>query len=78
VETFVVRVWTPAQPERGSPQLRGLVEHVRAGEPRSFDGGRELLSILETVVHERRRTKGEAISTTQGRVPPAAEPAEPH
>lgn len=51
METFVIRVWTPAEPEHdGASGLRGLVEHVRLGERRPFDGGTELLAFLETAV----------------------------
>lgn len=48
METFVIRVWTPAEPERtGEPILCGLVEHVRDGKRRPFEGGRALLEFLE-------------------------------
>jgi len=47
----VIRVWTPAEPEREGPAaLRGLVEHVRLGEQRPFDGGPELIAFLEASV----------------------------
>lgn len=48
METFVIRVWTPAEPEHsGGPTLCGLVEHIRDGERRPFEGGRALLEYLE-------------------------------
>jgi hypothetical protein len=51
VETFVVRVWTPAESEGTGPRgLRGLVERVRAGERRPFDGEEELLAVLRSAV----------------------------
>lgn len=51
METFVVRVWTPAEPEHEDAQpLRGLVEHVRLGEQRRFDGAADLLAFLEAAV----------------------------
>lgn len=51
METFVVRVWMPAEPERdGSQRLRGLLEHVCSGERRPFDGSRELIAHLEAAV----------------------------
>jgi hypothetical protein len=59
METFVVRVWTPAEPEgEGTRPLRGLLERVRDGERVRFDGGLELIRQLEAAVaastHERR------------------------
>lgn len=51
METFVIRVWTPGEPEvDGSHALHGLVEHVRAGKRHAFDGGSELLAFLERTV----------------------------
>src|SRR6185437_3647788 len=51
VETFVIRLWRPAEPEHdGAGRLRGVVECVRLGEHRPFDGGAELLAFLETAV----------------------------
>lgn len=48
METFVIRVWTPAEPERaGEPTLCGLVEHIRDGERRPFEGGSALLAYLQ-------------------------------
>ncbi len=54
-----MRVWTPAEPEgEGAQPLRGLLERVRDGERRRFDGGLELIEQLESAVsastHERR------------------------
>jgi hypothetical protein len=49
VETFVVRIWTPAD-EVDDPQrfrLRGRIEHVHSGEQTAFRGAGELLAILE-------------------------------
>jgi hypothetical protein len=49
VETFVIRIWKPAEtvddPERFG--LRGRVEHVHSGEHRSFRAVWELLAFLE-------------------------------
>lgn len=49
VETFVIRIWTPAErdddPERY--RLRGLVEHVGSGERDAFRGAGELLAFLD-------------------------------
>jgi hypothetical protein len=50
VETFVIRIWTPAERD-DDPQryrLRGLVEHIGSGERDAFRGAGELLAFLET------------------------------
>jgi len=50
METFVLRVWTPALSENDAepPRLRGLVEHMRFGEQRvqAFDSVEQLLTLL--------------------------------
>jgi hypothetical protein len=54
VETFVVRIWTPAPADPGADgerfPLRGLVEHVGSADRRAFRGAGELLAFLEAVV----------------------------
>jgi hypothetical protein len=52
VETFVIRIWTPAEHD-GDPQgygLRGFVEHVGSGKREAFRGAGELLAFLEVRV----------------------------
>ncbi len=49
VETFVIRIWTPAE-QNDDPQryrLRGFVEHIGSGERDAFRGAGELLAFLE-------------------------------
>jgi hypothetical protein len=49
VETFVVRVWTPAPkgaPETDSGPLRGVVEHPSTGRQETFTADEELLAFL--------------------------------
>jgi hypothetical protein len=48
VDTFVVRIWTSADPEEipDGPALVGLVEHVRSGRSRRFHGAEELEAFL--------------------------------
>ena len=50
METFVLRVWTPALAENDDEplRLRGLVEHMRFGEQRvvAFDSVEQLLTLL--------------------------------
>ena len=48
METFVVRMWVPAEAEPGQDALRGVVEHVASGRKLAFEGGRELLAFLAT------------------------------
>jgi hypothetical protein len=49
VETFVIRIWTPAERDDDSERyrLRGLVEHIGSAERDAFRGGGELLACLE-------------------------------
>jgi hypothetical protein len=48
METFVVRIWVPAdsQAERAPAVLRGFVQHARNGGGASFTTGDELLASL--------------------------------
>ena len=48
METFVIRVWTPAGDEHDADtgRLRGFVEHVRLGVRRSFEDDDQLLAFL--------------------------------
>jgi hypothetical protein len=62
VETFVVRIWTPAKrvddPERF--RLRGRVEHVHSAEHETFRGADELLAFLEARLElEQTASRGE-------------------
>jgi hypothetical protein len=49
MQTFVVRLWTPAQGEiQPEPfALRGVVEHVGFAEPVPFQQREELLRVFE-------------------------------
>jgi hypothetical protein len=57
VETFVIRIWTPAEhvddPERF--RLRGLAEHIGSGEREAFRRAGELLAFLEARLEHQRR-----------------------
>jgi hypothetical protein len=47
VQTFIVRVWTPADDQSPpSGGLRGRVSHVESGRVRSFAGSEQLLAFL--------------------------------
>lgn len=47
METFVVRVWTPAETRAEGPfELHGIVEHVGSGEASRFRGSAELFEAL--------------------------------
>jgi hypothetical protein len=49
MQTFVVRVWVPAEPTDASAsgELHGVVEHVATGRSRRFAGADELVSFIE-------------------------------
>jgi hypothetical protein len=64
VQTFVVRVWTPAPPaapETHPELLRGVVEHPATGRHERFRADEELLAFLRrhTERGEWERGKGE-------------------
>lgn len=52
MQTFVVRVWVPAAPDGGLPQLNGLVEHVASGRQQAFSGGPEVVEFITDCVRE--------------------------
>jgi hypothetical protein len=47
VETFVVRIWQPADSESDAG-LHGTVEYVRSARSRAFSGRDELVTIIES------------------------------
>ena len=53
METFVVRIWVPADADRcPAPEaVRGFVEHARTGATIRFAGPDELLAVLAAFVH---------------------------
>lgn len=61
METFIVRVWTPAD---GQPVaeagLHGEVEHVGTGGARRFDRAEDLLAFLAASSAVDRQDEGEA------------------
>jgi hypothetical protein len=58
MHTFVVRVWTPAEPGGEPVSLHGIVEHVGSGEPRRFRGAEELLAALRAGLELPRQAPG--------------------
>ena len=49
METFVVRVWTPAETRADEPlELHGVIEHVGSAEAQRFRCPGELLELLRT------------------------------
>jgi hypothetical protein len=52
VQTFVVRVWIPAAPDGGLPQLNGLVERIGSGQRRTFSGGPEVVEFITDCLRE--------------------------
>jgi hypothetical protein len=57
VDTFVVRVWTPAEPEEGGfeTELQGVVEHVASGASSRFTRAAELAELLRAMRSSRGR-----------------------
>ena len=49
VETFVVRIWQPADDESDAG-LHGTVEYVRSATSRAFSGRDELMTIIESAL----------------------------
>lgn len=47
VQTFVVRIYGPRIPRRGSPTVSGTVENIPDGSVRAFDGIRQLGALLD-------------------------------
>lgn len=64
MDTFVVRVWASAVEGSGDPHLRGVLEHVRSGESREFQGALELVERLRELAA--RRGEGERATRTHG------------
>jgi hypothetical protein len=52
METFVVRIWVPAEAaDARLSELHGVVEHIGSGRSRRFAGSTQLISFIE---YERR------------------------
>jgi hypothetical protein len=49
VETFVVRIWQPADDESDAG-LHGTVEYVRSATSRAFSSRDELMAIIESAL----------------------------
>jgi hypothetical protein len=55
VETFVIRIWIPAElDDLERYRLRGLVEHVGSGGRKAFRDACDLLAFLETRLDQQR------------------------
>jgi hypothetical protein len=54
MQTFLVRVWTPAEghPASEPQRLRGVVEHVATRRSRPFQGEPDLLAFIEDCLRE--------------------------
>lgn len=66
METFVVRIWIPADSEAGQAPdvLRGFVEHARSGGGASFSSGEALLASLAVLLGARLGEGGPATRNT--------------
>ena len=47
MQTFLVRVWTPATSADGTADLRGFVEHVATGRRRAFRSDRDAVAFIQ-------------------------------
>jgi len=47
VETFIVRVWVPADGQTPPPSLHGTISHVESGRDGAFGDAAELLRFLK-------------------------------
>jgi hypothetical protein len=61
VDTFVIRLWTPADDSGVAAYPRGVAHHVASGRSARFHDGTELLALLE----ELRRTDDERSTDQQ-------------
>ena len=54
METFLVRVWVPAEPRESAPAatLHGLAQHVRSGLTTAFADGEQLCAWLGAMATE--------------------------
>jgi hypothetical protein len=60
METFVIRIWTPAADDAPDDlELRGLAEHVAGGERTAFRGSRELVAFLESALESSQKSSRE-------------------
>ncbi len=70
VDTFVIRLWTPADPATAPGDTpRGVVEHVGTGRAAAFGDGAALLALLRELP---RRGGGPSAGASDA---PGAEPA---
>ncbi len=46
METFVVRVWVPADEAAPRTPMRGIVQHAGTGRVEAFRGSEELLALV--------------------------------
>ena len=47
VETYIVRVWVPADGQTPPPSLHGTISHVESGRDGAFGDAAELLRFLQ-------------------------------
>jgi hypothetical protein len=53
MQTFLVRIWTPAAGEAGGAPagIRGVVEHVGSRQSRPFEGEHDLVRFFQDCLH---------------------------
>jgi hypothetical protein len=49
VDTFVIRLWSPADPATPTGDARGIARHVGTGRAAAFRDGAELLELLRAL-----------------------------
>lgn len=47
METYIVRVWVPADGQQPPPSLHGTISHVESGRDGAFGDAAELLRFLQ-------------------------------
>jgi hypothetical protein len=62
MQTFLVRVWTPAAGEEddGRPRLSGMVEHVASRRSETFQGELDLLEFINGCLQAPQGVRGAA------------------
>jgi hypothetical protein len=68
METFLIRVWLPADDQDGSQTgaLHGLAEHVRSGLATAFTDGEQLCAWLRATASEQGGTAANGARMAEG------------
>lgn len=67
MQTFVIRVWTPAAAEaRQATSVRGRVEHVGSGADSAFVNAAELAEFIDTIMNSGATRDDAGAGTSRG------------